>query len=264
MKKFFMFLAVTAIFFTGCGDSEKSVSKNQKITLGAMIITMPIITKIKDKLIASGYDAETILFDANNAAATACKDGDLTAFVHNHKPWIDTFNKKSDSNIVMVEPYLFYYRMAIYSSRYKTLESLPQNATIVIPNDPSNIDDCLRFLNDIKMLTLGEKRESFYTILDIKENQKNIQFIQTDISTVARNITDADAVITSSIRMKQAGYDASKFLIENPATKAFPVGLSLKKENAKAPWVKIANDYLHSDEFKTWFENEYKGALALY
>lgn len=264
MKKFMMFLAVAAILFTGCGESEKVVAKNPTITLGSMIITAPIVEKIKEKLVASGFDAKTILFDANNAAATACKDGDLTAFVHNHKPWIDTFNKEKESNIVMVDPYLFYYRMAIYSSKFDSLEALPNAMKLVIPNDPSNIDDSLRFLSAINMITLGEKREKFYTILDIKENPKNIEFIQTDISTVARNIDDADAVMTSSIRMQQTGYDASKFLVENPRTKNFPVGISLKAEHLQEPWVKVANDYLQSQEFKTWFEKQYKGALALY
>lgn len=264
MKKFLTFLAVLAILLTGCGDGEKTVAKNSKITLGAMIITEPIIRQIKEKLIASGYDAETILFDANNAAAIACKDGDLTAFVHNHKPWLDTFNKEKESNLVVIEPYLFYYRMAMYSSKHNSLESLPNGFTLVIPNDPSNIDDCLRFLSAIQFITLGEKRENFYTILDVKENPKNIQFIQTEISTVARNINDADAVMTSSIRMKQTGYDASKFLVENPRTKNFPVGLAMKAENSKEPWVKVVNDYLQSDAFKAWFANEYQGALALY
>lgn len=264
-----MFLAVTAILFTGCGDKEKSTATTKavtspKITLGSMITTEPIVKKIKEKLVASGFNAETVLFDANNAAAIACKDGDLSAFVHNHKPWIDTFNKEKGSNITVVEPLIFYYRFALYSAKYATLDALPNGATIVVPNDPTNLDMSLKFLSSLGFLKLGEKRETFYTMLDIKENIKNIKFFETDVATVARNMNDADAVITVAIRVKQAGFDPAKFLAEDPTSKTFGVGLSLKMDGAKDAWVKVANDYVQSNEFKTWFTNEYKGALALY
>ena len=268
MKKFLLFLAVTAILFTGCGEKEKSpavtTNPSPKITLGSMITTEPIVKKIKEKLIASGFNTETILFDANNAAAIACKDGDLTAFIHNHKPWIDTFNKEKNANLSVIDPFIFYYRFAIYSAKHASLDALPNGATIVVPNDPTNLDMSLRFLASLDLLKLGEKRENFYTMLDIKENPKNIKFFETDVATVARNMNDADAIIAVAIRVKQAGFDPSKFLAEDPTSKTFGVGLSLKADNAKDAWVKVANDYVQSNEFKTWVADEYKGALALY
>lgn len=270
MKKFLLFLAVTAILLTGCGDKEKSTTTttttvtSPKITLGSMITTEPIVKKIKEKLVASGFNAETVLFDANNAAAIACKDGDLTAFVHNHKPWIDTFNKEKSANLTVVEPFIFYYRFAIYSAKHTSLDTLPDGATIVVPNDPTNLDMSLRFLSSLGFLKLGEKRENFYTMLDIKENIKNIKFFETDVATVARNMSEVDAVISSAIRVKQAGFDPAKFLVEDTTSKTFAVGLSLKMDSVKDAWVKVANDYVQSNEFKTWFADEYKGALALY
>ena len=266
MKKFLLFLAVTAILLTGCGDKEKSTTPvtSPKITLGSMITTEPIVKKIKEKLVASGFDAQTVLFDANNAAAIACKDGDLTAFVHNHKPWIETFNKEKSSNLTVVEPFIFYYRFAIYSAKHTSLDTLQDGATVVVPNDPTNLDMSLRFLSSLGFLKLGEKRENFYTMLDIKENPKNIKFFETDVATVARNMSEVDAVISSAIRVKQAGFDPAKFLVEDSTSKTFAVGLSLKSDGLKDAWVKVANDYVQSNEFKTWFTNEYKGALALY
>ena len=265
MKKsvsLFVSILLVAVFALPCGGFSKTNGK--AIKLGTMSTLQPFMTILKNELVKKGYDVELVLFDANNMPAIATKDGDIDGFIHNHLPCIETFNKEKKSNLEMLKPYFFYYRTALYSTKHKTLKEFPDGAVIAIPNDPANLQNSLLFLQKLGLLTLGEKKDKFYTVLGIKDNPKNIKLIETEISTTVRSITDADAVICSAVRVKGAGIDPESFLAEDATTANFPVGLTIDSKNAKEAWVKDAMEILKSDAIKTSFKDLYKGALVLY
>lgn len=248
----------------GCAKEASTTAEEKVIKLGTLSTIEPFITALKDELVAKGYKAEVVMFDANNMPAIATKDGDINGYIHNHRPWIQTFNKENNSKLEMVEPYLFYYRTAMYSSKHKSIEELPDGAQIAIPNDPTNVEKSLMMLQDLGLLTLGEKVENFYSVLDIKENPKNIKILETEITTTARSINDADAVICPATRIKAAGVDPNSFLAEDPTTVNFPVGLTVDESSLNEQWVKDAMEILASDKMKTKFEEIFGGTLVLY
>ncbi|MFH0782269.1 MAG: MetQ/NlpA family ABC transporter substrate-binding protein [Pseudomonadota bacterium] len=255
-------IVLVVIFALPSGGHTQTSGK--AIKLGTLSTLQPFMAVLKDELVKKGYDIELVLFDANNMPAIATKDGDIDGFIHNHLPWIETFNNEKKSNLEMLMPYFFYYRMALYSKKYNSLEELPDGAVIAIPNDPANLQNTLLFLQRLGLLTLGEKIDNFYTILDIKENPKKIKLKETEISTTARSITDADAVVCPAVRVMAAGIDPKSFLAEDETTKKFPVGLTIDSKNAKEAWVKDTMEILKSDAVKTSFNDRYKGALVLY
>jgi len=265
MKKsvsLFISILLVAVFVMPSGGF--SSTKGKAIKLGTLSTLQPFMAVVKDELVAKGYDVELVLFDANNMPAIATTDGDIDGFIHNHLPWIETFNKEKKSKLEMLEPYFFYYRMALYSSKHDSLKELPDGAVIAIPNDPANLQTSLIFLQKIGLLTLGEKIDNFYSILDIKDNPKKIKLLETEISTTARSITDADAVICPAVRIKGAGIDPKSFLAEDETTKKFPVGLTIDSQNVSEVWVKDAMEILKSDKIKNSFDDLYGGALVLY
>jgi D-methionine transport system substrate-binding protein len=272
-KAFSLILAFIMLFtLVGCSGQKQTSqtttapapANTKAVKLGTLVTLQPFMAVLKDELVKKGYTVELVLFDANNMPATATKDGNIDGFVHNHLPWIKTFNQQNNSNLEMMQPYLFYYRTAMYSSKYKSIDEFPKGVQIAIPNDPTNIETSLLMLQQLNLITLGEKKEQFYTILDIKDNPKQIKFLETEISTTARSINDAGAVICPSIRIKQAGIDPNSFLAEDKTTVNFPVGLTVDAKNAQAPWVKDAMDILKSDSMKAKFNELYNGALVLF
>ena len=268
-----LILALILLFtLAGCSEQKQTSQPNsppapsnaKSIKLGTLVTLQPFMLVLKDELVKKGYNVELVLFDANNMPATATKDGNIDGFVHNHLPWIKTFNQQNNSQLEMIQPYLFYYRTAMYSSKYKSIDEFPKGIQIAIPNDPTNIESSLLMLQQLKLITLGEKKEKFYTILDIKDNPTEIKLLETEISTTARAINDAGAVICPAIRIKQAGIDPNSFLVEDKTTVNFPVGLTIDGKNAQAPWVKDVMDILKSDSMKVKFNELYNGALVLF
>lgn len=241
-----------------------SQTNNKNIKLGTLTILQPLMSVLGEGLEKKGYNVEVVLFDANNMPAIATKDGDIDGFMHNHVLWIDTFNKEQKSNLEMLKPYLFYYRMALYSLKHENVQEFPDGATIAVGNDPTNLENSLLFLQGLKLLKLGPKNDTFYNVLDIIENPKKIILRETEISTTARSITDADAVICPAIRVKVAGIDPNSFLAEDPASRSTAVGITIDSKNKNEKWVNDAMTILKSDRVKNLFNDQYAGALVLF
>lgn len=263
-KSMSIFISIVLVAAFALPSEGYTQTSGKAIKLGTLSTLQPFMTILKDELVKKGYKVELVLFDANNMPAIATKDGDIDGFIHNHLGWLKIFNKEQKTNLEMLEPHFFYYRFALYSSKHKTLEEFPDGAVIAVANDPANLQNSLLFLQKVGLLTLGEKKDNFYTILDIKDNPKNIKLIETEISTTARSITDADAVICPAIRIKAAGIDPTSFIAEDTTAEKFPVGLTVESKNAQEAWVKDAMEILQSDAIRTPFKDLYKGALVLY
>ena len=201
----------------------------------------------KEGLEPYGYDVEIVMFDGNQLPATALKDGDLDGIVANHRPWILTFNEENNCDLEMVQPYYFYSFFGIYSTKHKSLEEIPQDAQIAIPGDPTNLSRSLIILEEAGLITLGEKTGQFYTVLDIKDNPKNIKLVETEITQTVRSIDDVDAVITTAYYITESGrLDPKDYLFEDPQNFDYPLGIIVRSEDLEADWAKKAMEVLRT------------------
>lgn len=267
-------IAVLAMSLAGCSSNTAEQAKStsgqgapveKKVLKIACVSTIePIVGWLQEGLAPMGYEVKIVMFDANQLPATALKDGDVDGLITNHLPWIKTFNKENNSNLQMPEPYTYYARTAVYSTKHKTIEELPQNAKIAVPGDPSNMDRSLKTLKSMGLITLGEKKGNFFTILDIKDNPKNIQIIETEITQTIRSINDVDAVITMANRVRLAGFDPNKFLYDDITNKDYPIGLVVNAKDMNTQWVKDAMKVTQSDEFRSKFNKHFNGTYILY
>ena len=242
-------------------QSGESSEKKENIKIACVDESEPIVIWIKEALEPLGYDVEAVLFSANQLPATALKDGDVDGLIANQLFWVETFNKENNCNLHMVEPYIYYDPTKVFSSKYNSLDELPQNAQIAIPGDPSNMERALLGLEKAGLITFGEKTGNFYSLLDIKDNPKNIEFIETERGTTARIINDVDAIICGSTEAKKTGIDIEKFLYND--FKKYPHGLIVNSKDVDLDWVKEAIKISTSEEFKENFNNYYEGSYVL-
>lgn len=265
-----LFLILTlalSFLLVACGGNNDNSGDGEKknIKLGCLPVSEPVISWIKEGLEPQGYNVEVVMFDANQLPATATKDGDIDGLVGNHKVWIDTFNKENGSDLTMVEPYYYYSFLAVYSTKHNKIEDIPANATIAVPGDPSNMDRSLVTLEQAGLLTLEDKTGDFYTIMDIKDNPKNIKILETEITQTARSINDVDAVIAPAYMVNEAtGIAAEEYLFEDPHNIDYPIGLVVRAEDKDSEWAKKALEYLTSEDGKKKFNDHFTGRYRLY
>lgn len=183
---------VMSLSFMACGTSKTEAPKNSSeekkvITMGSSGVYTDMVDIIGKYMSEKGYEIKLVTFDSNSGAADACSANELDAFIFNHEPWIKQYNKDNGTTLKMMN-HLYYGRTAMYSKKYSSVAELPDNAVIAIPNDSTNMEQTLLFLQEQGLIKLGEKTESFYTTLDITENPKNISFLEAEITYTAMRI----------------------------------------------------------------------------
>lgn len=99
----------------------------------------------------------------------------------------------------------FLYPMAVYSDKWETLDAIPDNAEISIPNDPSNAGRALLILQDAGLLKLDPSSGILATPNDITENKKELKFIQLDAAQLPRSLQDVDASVINQTFAIPAG-----------------------------------------------------------
>ena len=102
-------------------------------------------------------------------------------------------------------------RMGIYSSKYVSVNDLPDNALIAIPNDPTNAGRGLLLLADAKLITLKENvGYQGATLNDIRTNLKHFRFIEIEAAQLPRSLEDVDAATITMNYVMSAGLDPKK------------------------------------------------------
>lgn len=265
--KLFIIVAFVSLLLSSCSnskDSNKKVKdKNDVITIGCMASNMKVVEEIKTLMERDGYKIEVKVFDGNNLPAMALSANEIDGLILNHKPWIDTFNKNNNTDLVFIDGFKYAFINGLYSAKYGSLEEIPNNATITISNDPSNMDRDLRFLDKLGLIKLGQKSGEFYGILDIIDNPKNINFLEVEITSTAGAYKDADATIASSNIMKNAGYDANSYIVEDGEYINFPMGLVVNRGNENNQWVKDLVKVTQTEEYKNRFDEIFQGAFII-
>lgn len=263
-------LAMIVGTLVGCGNSgnesaSSEAEESKVIKIGCMSSPEPIVQIMKKGLEEKGYEVEVVLFDQNNMPCIALKDGEIDGVILNHKPWMETFNKENNSNLVMAEPYLYYSPFRLYSEKYDDVNDFPDGAKIAVPSDSANMERSLIVLDAVGLIKLGEKTESFYSIVDIEENPKNIQFVEEEITTAARSIHDADAVISPAVYIQQEGsIDVEDYLYDDPlAEEKYPLGLIVQSGDETEDWVKEGIAYVLSEEGSKAFNEQFQGTYVL-
>ena len=263
MKKNILIVALALCVAVSAAVNAQA--KGKHLTLGCLAYSEPMVQWIKQGLEPMGFDVDIMMFDANQLPATALKDGSLDGIIANHRPWILTFNRENGCHLDMVKPYYFHSFFAIYSTRYKSLDELPRGAMIAVPGDPTNMSRSLIILREAGLITLGEKTDIFYTVLDIKDNPKDIKLIETEITQTARSINDVDAIISTAYFVGEAAKDyPCEILFVDPQNKDYALGLIVRAEDMESAWATQAMRVLRSEPYRKKFNEHFKGKYTLF
>ena len=161
-----------------------------------------------------GLTIKIVEFNDYNLPNEALNEGSIDANVYQHLPYLIAANKAHGYHLESLAK-TFLYPMGVYSSKYKSIQSLPNQATIALPNDPSNETRALQLLQQAHLITL--KNQSILTVKDILENAHQFKFHELDAAQLPRVLTDVDAAIINTTFALPAGLRPSHdaLLLEN-------------------------------------------------
>ncbi|MBO9515675.1 MAG: MetQ/NlpA family ABC transporter substrate-binding protein [Variovorax sp.] len=193
-----------------------------------------------------------------NAALAA---GDLDANSYQHKPYLDQQVKDRHYKIVDVG-YTVNFPIGIYSKKVRSLKELKDGARFGIPNDPTNGGRVLLVLQDQGLIKLKPDAGLKATPLDVIDNPKKIRFVEVDAAQLPRTLDDLDAAGINTNYALSAGLNPGKDAIAREGAKSPYVNLlAVRDQDKDKPWVaKLVKAY-HSDEVRSFVQNEFKGSV---
>ena len=260
-----LFFLLLALGLLSCNKKENVAPEDKKeVSVAVTEISEVSLKAAEGEFQKRGYEEKLILVDSNVSVLKSVNDGSVDAAMAVHKPFMEKFNKENNGDLVMVQPYTYYTGIGLYSEKYKTLDEIPEKARISIMNDAMNMDKGLRMLEDAGLITLNKDKEGSYTILDVKDNPKNIEIIEMDQAQTVKSLSELDAAIVFFTHMRNAEKDYTKYLFRDQDAKEYPIALVVKKGNENAPWAIALAESLRSEEASKVINEYFGGVFTMY
>ncbi|NLT19816.1 MAG: MetQ/NlpA family ABC transporter substrate-binding protein [Syntrophomonadaceae bacterium] len=270
-------LALTLVFLlslalvAGCGSTPQDTDKNtgktemKKLVVGA--IGEPhtkMLNMVKPKLAEQGIDMQIKDFTDYAQLNPALKDGQIEANFFQHIPYLEDYNKNTDSDLVWTvkihtEP------MRLYSKKIDSLDKLPDGATVGIPNDPSNSGRALMVLEAAGLIKLKPDAGVTATERDIIENNKKLDIKMSDAAMLPRALEDLDICCINTNYALDAGLDPVKEAIfVEPGDSPFANVVVVRPEDKDKDTIKALGAALQSPEIAKFLKDNYPSCVLAF
>ncbi len=251
----------------GCGSKEDSkgqaeaIDKN-KIVVGVTSGPHEQIAEVAAKVAKEkGLEVELKSFSDYVLPNTSLAEGDLDANSYQHEPFLDTFNKDHDTDLVPVGKTIL-NPMGIYSEKYKSFDDIPDGATFGLPNDPTNGARALFVLQEAGYIKLKDGADLTASIRDVEENKKNLQFIELEAAQIPKQLSEVDVAAINTNFALEAGINPKEDSILLESTDSPYVNyIVVRAENENDPTIKKFVEAYQSDEVRQFIEEEFKGSV---
>jgi len=261
MKKLMALLAA-AMLLAGCSSSGSGDASSQTLTVAATAVPhAEILKEVKPILAKEGVNLEIKVFADYVQPNVQVDEKSIDVNYFQTKPYLDAFNRERKTNLIIItgvhiEPF------GAYSHKLKSIDQLPDGATVAIPNDPSNNSRALLLLARHNLITLKDPNDELATVKDITANPKNLKFKELEAAMLPRTLDEVDLALINTNYALAAGLNPTKdaLLIESKDS-PYVNYLVGRPDNKDDPRVQKLAKALTSPEVKNFIEQKYHGAV---
>lgn len=262
--------ASLALGLAACGsdDASSGDDKETKLVVGASNVPhAEILEEAKPLLEKEGVDLEIKKYQDYVLPNKNLAEGEIDANYFQHQPYLDQQLKDNpDYDIVSaggvhVEP------MAVYSKKYKSLDELPDGATIIISNSVAEQGRILSLLEVNGLITLKEGVDKTAAVIkDIDKNPKNVKIeakVSPEMLVQTYNNDEGDAIVINANYALDAGLNPTKDSIaieDSNSDYVNVIAVNAKDKDNEA--VKKLVDVLHSKEIQDFILEEWDGSVV--
>ncbi|GIO98735.1 lipoprotein [Paenibacillus lautus] len=267
-KKLMLLMLTLLLVLAGCGQqpakdkasesAEPDTTKEVTLKVATLIPPMTeVLDLVKPMLKEEGINLDIQILSDNVQPNNALAHKEVDANFFQHVPYMEEYNANNGSELVPVTP-IYNAVFGAYSKKYKTIEELPDGATIAIANDPSNIGRSLVMFEKNGLLKLKEGVGIKATQADIVENPHQYKFTEVDLLMLARTLDDVDLVAMTPAYAKPLGLTPKKdALVTEGNDSEFTITLVARKDNVDSEPIQKLAKAMTSPEVKKFFEDNY-------
>lgn len=261
------FISLTLVFvlallcFAGCSKTD-----DKTIKIGASPAPhAEILNLIKEDLAAKGYTLEIKEYSDYVLPNEDVESGDLDANYFQHTPYMENFNQNHNTHLKAVAS-IHYEPYCIYGSKTTSLESVPEGAKILVPNDSTNEARALNLLQQVGLIKLKADAGIGATKNDIVENSHNLDIIEAEAAAIPRLMPDADFAIINGNYALTAGLKIADALasedLQSLGATTYANIICVKEGNENSNKIKALIEVLKSDKVRDYINKTYNGAVV--
>lgn len=252
---------------TAQGSAEVTTaqaSADEKIVLKGIVDLVPhseIIEHVRPQLEEQGIIIELVATAADSTTNERLDAGEIDFNYFQHLPYLESENDANGYDLVSaggihIEP------ITAYSDKYTSVDQIPENAVVAIPNDGTNEYRALRILEENGFIVLdpAAKDSLSASVKDITEFKKQIEIVEIDSAQIIPTKGDYDFFITNTNKALEAGITSTKLFSEGKDSPYANI-IAVRAEDLDNPAVKALVEALLSEETQQWIADQYNGAV---
>lgn len=220
-----------------------------------------ILNAAADQLAEAGIELDIVSTTWDATWNEMLIDGEVDFAYFMHVPAMESIEEEMgvtlySAGTVHIEPY------ACFSNKYESVDEIPENGIIAVPNDASNEYRALMILEDAGFITLADDITSLNaSTAKIAEYVKPIEIVEMDQANIIPMGDDFDAYFVNVNRALEAGLDTSSYLLRESEDSEYANIITVTEENKDNPAIAKMVEILKSDEVKQFIEDNYGGAV---
>ncbi|MDM5334045.1 MetQ/NlpA family ABC transporter substrate-binding protein [Ureibacillus composti] len=264
----------TFILLAACSNTETTTTaststdskEEQEVTVlkvGASSVPhAEVLEYLAPDLEKDGVKLEIITGNDGIQTNQLTAEGELDFNYFQHVPYMEQINKEAGLNLVNVagihiEPF------GVYSKTITDINDLPQGAKVAVPKDVVNFSRALLLFDENGIIKLDPNKEGDFTVEDIVENDKELEFIAVDAALLNRSLDDVDVAAINTNYSLEGGFNPLEdALIIEDANSPYVNIISALPERKDDEAIQTVVKWLTSEKAKEFFESEYEGAVV--
>ena len=210
--------AVAAVTLAACGNqtSKQETTKETKPTEHVKVAVVgsaahEIWDFVAEKAKKENIDLEVVEMNDYVLPNTALEEGSVQLNAFQHRAYLAQWNKDKGSDIKEIGT-TFIVPLYYFSTKYKSLKDLPENAKVLVPKEVAIQGRALVALETEGLITLKDGVGTKASLADITSNPRNLEIIEAESAQAPRLLQDVDAASINGSMAQDAGLKVEDYI----------------------------------------------------
>ncbi|SPT61397.1 29 kDa protein [Aerococcus viridans] len=265
MKKGLLFTGVLSagLLLASCGNGSESAestatesaasSEDTVIKVASHTTPMTDIVELAAEVVEEPYTIELVEVSDNIQYNEAVLNDEADASFAQHEPFMEVFNEERNGDLVAIQP-IYNAVVGFYAPEYESVEDIEDGAEVAIPSDMTNEARALHILDAQGLIDVPD--ETFVTVDDITENDKNLNFTHVDLLNLNASYQDGvDLVFNYPTYISEIGLTPEEALfLEEDDSNRFALQIVTREGNADSEKIQALKAAFTSQEVYDYLE----------
>lgn len=251
MKKLVALLLMIMVILAACGSIESSSTKDKtvKIAIPDSELYDTIIKHVQKEVKEEGINLEIIYMSDWNIFNQALANKEIDLNFYQTRQFLKNANETNSWDLVPIAD-TYFNNQGYFSLKYKTMEEVPDGATVTIPSDPVNNGHALHVLHESGWIKLRDGVGFQGSQIDIIENKKNLNFVEVDFNMIPNMIKDSDLNYLATRTIIQADFTLEDALILGDYHEEFIMVVAARQDNKDDEIIQKVAEAFESEDTK--------------